>query len=124
MWYMVVVRCTCVLLYNQYETDRGGLKEHIEDFHKSGDKNWKTFEHNYSRALQTLRDESPIVAQTFRNGKNQVTTIRPTWLCIQCPFVFSEELRKSHWISPSKHSFCEQSLFEHERILLTSLESR
>src|ERR1700760_238206 len=81
--------------------------EHLEVFYKSGDKNWKNFEGAYLRALQTLRDENRIVGQTYRNGKTQNTSIRPTWLCVQCPFIFSEDTRKSHFQSgtPAKHSF-------------------
>jgi ubiquitin carboxyl-terminal hydrolase 22/27/51 len=80
--------------------------EHIENFHKTGQNVWKTFEQYYIRALHTIRNENPIVPQSLRNGKTLSPSLRPTWLCMQCPFIFSEDARQAHWASPKQHSFC------------------
>ena len=83
--------------------------EHIENFHKTGQNTWKTFEQYYVRALQTIRTENPIVPQSVRNGKTISPSLRPTWLCMQCPFIFSDDARQAHWASPKQHSFCQSA---------------
>jgi hypothetical protein len=90
------------------------VAEHIENFHKTGQNTWKTFEQYYIRALHTIRNENPIVPQSLRNGKTLSPSLRPTWLCMQCPFIFSEDARQAHWESPKQHSFCRSTVLSLE----------
>ncbi|KAF2664911.1 cysteine proteinase [Microthyrium microscopicum] len=79
---------------------------HIEEFHKAGENSFKTLRERYEEIIQVIRDKHPIVLQTCLNTKNvAITVLRPTFLCVQCPFIYSEEARKSH-LDVKKHSFC------------------
>jgi ubiquitin carboxyl-terminal hydrolase 22/27/51 len=92
------------------------LTEHLQRFHEQGDKAWKTFLQEYVKTLKVIENQHPIVPQTFKDseprknspaGSQPVnTTIRPTLMCIQCPFINSARTGVDHW-EKKDHCFCE-----------------
>jgi hypothetical protein len=88
----------------------------LQRFHEQGDKAWKTFLQEYVKTLKVIENQHPIVPQTFKDGEPRKisttgsqlinTTIRPTLMCIQCPFINSERTGVDHW-EKKEHCFCE-----------------
>lgn len=61
---------------------------------------------HYKSILRTIFDNSPLISQTSKSIDGQViTSLTPTYLCLQCPSTLSEEDRTKHGNKKS-HRFC------------------
>jgi len=80
--------------------------EHTERFSKAGDKQWKTFLSFYTKIIETVHDKSPVVAQTYKRKNGPLPSLKPTFLCVQCPTILSQEAMRAHFHGPKSHSFC------------------
>ncbi|KAF2400123.1 ubiquitin carboxyl-terminal hydrolase-like protein 22 [Trichodelitschia bisporula] len=88
--------------------------EHIQAFKQSGDKSWKTFTQQYTQIVTTLREKPKLIAQTCKAARTDTfTSLRPTYLCVQCPGVFAKDSIHGHWSSPKQHSFFVESRSGH-----------
>ena len=98
--------CGMHCLYETYTTAYFST-EHVQAFSKAGDKNWKTFMTFYTNIIIALRDKPASILQTYRVAKNEgMPSIKPTYLCMQCPSIFAPEGMRGHWQGAKQHSFC------------------
>lgn len=62
---------------------------------------------HYKMILRGLFDAVPIVAQTSANQDGRaITSLTPTYMCLQCPTVLTDEDHLKHGNKKS-HRFCE-----------------
>ena len=61
----------------------------------------------YRLILQKIYEEPSIIAQTYRNSTDgqSVVSLRPLYLCLQCPNIMTEADRDEH-IDTKRHIFC------------------
>jgi ubiquitin carboxyl-terminal hydrolase 22/27/51 len=65
----------------------------------------QTLQH-YRSILQLIHDKPSIIAQTYVNGNGQpVVSLRPLYLCLQCPNIMTDEQRDQHF-DTKNHCFC------------------
>lgn len=65
----------------------------------------QTLQH-YRLILQLVHDKPSIIAQTYVDSNSQpVVSLRPLYLCLQCPNIMTEEQRDQHFDTKS-HCFC------------------
>ena len=64
----------------------------------------------YKYILQAIFNSNSALSQTPRSLKGSegrpITSLTPTYLCLQCPGIFTKQLRDKHWEEKS-HAFCE-----------------
>jgi ubiquitin carboxyl-terminal hydrolase 22/27/51 len=74
--------------------------------------NRKAFKGRYEQALQAIRNPNTILTHTCRNpaklDEKPTISIRRTNLCLQCPYVLTDEVRNQH-INDKKHQFYVES---------------
>ncbi|KAF2100006.1 cysteine proteinase [Rhizodiscina lignyota] len=70
--------------------------EHVQELFKE---KRKISQQQYSLLLQTIFEKPHAVSQMRRspNGDAGRPSLLPTYLCLQCPYVYSEEQRDKHW---------------------------
>lgn len=78
------------------------MREMLENVRKS------TFS-NYRQILQDIHEKPSIIAQTHKSlsagdGRSLVS-LRPLYLCLQCPSIMTEADRDGH-IQSKSHCFC------------------
>jgi ubiquitin carboxyl-terminal hydrolase 22/27/51 len=62
--------------------------------------------HNYRLILQCIHEKASVIAQTSKNADGQaVVSLRPLYLCLQCPNIMTEADRNEH-IESKRHVFC------------------
>jgi ubiquitin carboxyl-terminal hydrolase 22/27/51 len=63
--------------------------------------------HNYRAILQDIHEKPSIIAQTYKNPPDgrPVVSLRPLYLCLQCPSIMTEGDRDEH-IDVKRHIFC------------------
>lgn len=61
----------------------------------------------YRLILQKIYEEPSVIAQTYKNNADSqsVVSLRPLYLCLQCPNVMTEADRDEH-IDSKRHIFC------------------
>ena len=64
--------------------------------------------HNYKTILQNIHERPSIIAQTYKNDGRPVVSLRPLYLCLQCPSILTEADRDSH-IESKLHCFSVES---------------
>jgi len=83
--------------------------------------------HNYKGILQNIHEKPSIIAQTYKQDGRPVVSLRPLYLCLQCPSIMTEADRDQH-VDSKGHCFCELSDVSNTvyRVLMNSLavESR
>ena len=61
--------------------------------------------HNYRHILQTIYEKPSVIAQTYKGTDGQpVVSLRPLYLCLQCPNIMTEADRDEH-IDSKRHVF-------------------
>jgi ubiquitin carboxyl-terminal hydrolase 22/27/51 len=60
---------------------------------------------NYRNILQRIHDLPSIIAQTHKGDGRSLVSLRPTYLCLQCPTISTEAERDQHGESKA-HCFC------------------
>jgi ubiquitin carboxyl-terminal hydrolase 22/27/51 len=61
---------------------------------------------NYRAILQNIFEKPSIVSQTFKSSDGRpVVSLRPLYLCLQCPTVMPESDREQH-VELKQHCFC------------------
>lgn len=68
----------------------------------------KTAKDSYDEALRSIEQPYTVLAQTHKplNADGRpIVSIRPTYLCLQCPRIFTPEVRDKHF-EEKGHSFC------------------
>ncbi|KIV99892.1 uncharacterized protein PV09_08555 [Verruconis gallopava] len=84
--------------------------EHAHAFHKSSPQAWKTLCSQYNSVLKSLNMSSPAKSQTVRLSKESTRpSLRPSYLCLQCPNIFTEDGMKPHFEGPKAHSLFVES---------------
>ena len=84
--------------------DADGIAEHMGEMFDNARK--QTLQH-YRAILQNIHEKPSIIAQTYNattDAKN-VVSLRPLFLCLQCPSIMTEVDRDSHFETKS-HCFC------------------
>jgi hypothetical protein len=81
--------------------------EHTMLFYRAGEKNWKTLLQQYGGVLKCLGEEGLGKRNMIRNGGGTSLSLRPTYLCLQCPHIFDTDGMKGHFEGVKAHSFCE-----------------
>ena len=67
-----------------------------------------TFQY-YRLILQDIHEKPSVIAQTYWNADGRpVVSLRPLYLCLQCPNIMTEADRDQH-IEAKLHCFCEFS---------------
>ena len=63
--------------------------------------------HNYRAILQNIHEKPSIIAQTYNATleAQNVVSLRPLFLCLQCPSIMTEADRDQHFETKS-HCFC------------------
>lgn len=62
--------------------------------------------HNYRAILQDIHEKPSIIAQTYKNSDGRpVVSLRPLYLCLQCPNIMTDADRNEH-IDVKRHLFC------------------
>ncbi|PVH97694.1 cysteine proteinase [Periconia macrospinosa] len=66
--------------------------------------------HNYRQILQTIHEKPSVIAQTYKDSKDgrPVVSLRPLYLCLQCPNIMTEADRDEH-IDSKRHVFAVES---------------
>lgn len=68
--------------------------------------------HSYRAILQMVHEKPSVIAQTYKSMNapdgRSVVSIRPLYLCLQCPNIMTEVDRDEH-IDSKRHCFCELS---------------
>ncbi|KAK4664493.1 uncharacterized protein QC763_506030 [Podospora pseudopauciseta] len=72
--------------------------EHLQKLFNQDQVTTNTSIHHYKMILRTIFDQTPVVSQTVKVVDTQqvVTTLTPTYLCLQCPSTVTEEDRIKH----------------------------
>lgn len=97
--------------------------EHTHTFARQGGaKAWHMLQEHYGKAISKIfGSDNNTVSQTYRTKPLQVgqggnqepnttrPSVKPTWLCVQCPHVWSTESMKAHFRSPKIHSLFVES---------------
>ena len=81
-----------------------GIAEHMGEMFDYARK--QTLQH-YRAILQNIHEKPSIIAQTYNattDAKN-VVSLRPLFLCLQCPSIMTEVDRDLHFETKS-HCFC------------------
>jgi len=64
---------------------------------------------NYRAILQNIHEKPSIIAQTYKSSAagdgRSVVSLRPLYLCLQCPTIMTEADREAH-IESKLHCFC------------------
>jgi ubiquitin carboxyl-terminal hydrolase 22/27/51 len=62
---------------------------------------------NYHAILQDIHEKPSIIAQTYKDSSDgrPVVSLRPLYLCLQCPNIMTEADRDEH-IDVKRHVFC------------------
>ncbi|OCK84919.1 ubiquitin carboxyl-terminal hydrolase-like protein 22 [Lepidopterella palustris CBS 459.81] len=83
--------------------------EHIRELFEKVKKMATT---NYTQLLHTIHEKPSIIVQTHRSTVNgdgrSVVSLRPLYLCLQCPNVMTEEIRDRHFDAKG-HAFSVES---------------
>ncbi|KAF2623363.1 ubiquitin carboxyl-terminal hydrolase-like protein 22 [Macroventuria anomochaeta] len=80
--------------------------EHMGEMFENARK--QTLQH-YRSILQLIHDKPSIIAQTFVESNGQpVVSLRPLYLCLQCPNIMTDEQRDQHFDTKS-HCFSVES---------------
>ena len=65
--------------------------------------------HNYRAILQDIHEKPSIIAQTHKSSPagdgRPVVSLRPLYLCLQCPIILTEADRDQH-VESKLHCFC------------------
>ncbi|KAF2641347.1 ubiquitin carboxyl-terminal hydrolase-like protein 22 [Massarina eburnea CBS 473.64] len=61
----------------------------------------------YNRILQTIHEKPSVIAQTYNTG-SEVVSLRPMYLCLQCPNIMTEAERDKH-VDEKRHVFAAES---------------
>jgi ubiquitin carboxyl-terminal hydrolase 22/27/51 len=87
-------------LWRRSLTDAEHMRTMIENARK------QTFGH-YRGILQKIYEEPSVIAQTYskRTDGQPVVSLRPLYLCLQCPNIMTEADRDEH-IDSKRHIFC------------------
>jgi ubiquitin carboxyl-terminal hydrolase 22/27/51 len=77
--------------------------EHMGEMFENARK--QTLQH-YRSILQLIHDKPSVIAQTYVDSNNEpVVSLRPLYLCLQCPNIMTHEQRDQHFDTKS-HCFC------------------
>ncbi|KAF2758253.1 ubiquitin carboxyl-terminal hydrolase 2 [Pseudovirgaria hyperparasitica] len=83
--------------------------EHVQSLFKA---NKALAKETYETAIQTLADPRRIKPQTYKSSSSEndtiVVSIKPTYLCLQCPSIMSADGRDKHH-EARKHAFTVES---------------
>ncbi|KAF1956523.1 ubiquitin carboxyl-terminal hydrolase 2 [Byssothecium circinans] len=65
--------------------------------------------HSYSKILQVIHEKPSVIAQTYKSADGRpVVSLRPLYLCLQCPNIMTEADRNEH-IDSKRHVFAVES---------------
>ena len=66
----------------------------------------QTFQY-YRAILQNIYEKPSVIAQTYKNASDSqpVVSLRPLYLCLQCPNIMTDIDRDEH-IDSKRHVFC------------------
>ncbi|KAK0714340.1 hypothetical protein B0T21DRAFT_387061 [Apiosordaria backusii] len=79
--------------------------EHLQKLFNQDQATTNTSIQHYKAILRTIYDQTPLISQTAKTVDNQVvTTLTPTYLCLQCPSTVTEDDRIKHGTKKS-HRF-------------------
>ncbi|KAM7221523.1 ubiquitin carboxyl-terminal hydrolase [Rhypophila decipiens] len=71
--------------------------EHLQRLFNQDQMTTNTSIQHYKAILRAIFDQSPLISQTSKTIDGQiVTSLTPTYLCLQCPSISSEEDRTKH----------------------------
>lgn len=79
--------------------------EHIGELLEKARK--PTLQH-YHRILQNIHEKPSIIAQTYKSDGRPVVSLRPLYLCLQCPSIMTEADRDQH-VETKLHCFSVES---------------
>jgi ubiquitin carboxyl-terminal hydrolase 22/27/51 len=81
-----------------------GKPEHMGEMFDNARK--QTLQH-YRAILQNIHEKPSIIAQTYNatSDASNVVSLRPLFLCLQCPSIMTEADRDLHFETKS-HCFC------------------
>ncbi|KAF2814257.1 cysteine proteinase [Mytilinidion resinicola] len=100
---------TAAVTANSMESSVAFGCEHVRELFEEAK---KAATRNYIQILQTIHDKPSIIAQTHRSTANadgrSVVSLRPLYLCLQCPNVMTEEVRDGHFDAKG-HAFSVES---------------
>jgi len=84
--------------------------EHVAAFHKQAPQAYKTLCSQYNSVLKSLNSSTPAKSQTVRMGKDTSRpSLRPSYLCLQCPNIFTDDGMRPHFEGPKAHSLFVES---------------
>lgn len=82
------------------------LPEHLQRLFNQDQATTNTSIQHYKAILRSIFDMTPLIPQTAKAIDGQiVTSLTPTYLCLQCPSTLTEEDRTKHG-SKKSHRFC------------------
>lgn len=80
--------------------------EHLQRLFNQDQATTNTSIQHYKAILRSIFDTTPLIPQTAKAIDGQiVTSLTPTYLCLQCPSTLTEEDRTKHGTKKS-HRFC------------------
>jgi len=80
--------------------------EHLQRLFNQDQTTTNTSIQHYKSILRSIFDTTPLIPQTAKAIDGQiVTSLTPTYLCLQCPSTLTEEDRTKHGTKKS-HRFC------------------
>ncbi|KAI9752692.1 MAG: 26S proteasome regulatory subunit [Chaenotheca gracillima] len=85
--------------------------EHLQKLFSADPKTTHLSLRNYVQLLAVLYDKSRVVAQSstpLEEGGRSITSLRPTYLCLQCPSISTLKESEKHW-KTRKHCFAMES---------------
>jgi ubiquitin carboxyl-terminal hydrolase 22/27/51 len=90
-------------------SDLGSLltaAEHLQRLFNQDQATTNTSIQHYRAILRSIFDTNPLIPQTAKAIDGQiVTSLTPTYLCLQCPSTLTEDDRTKHGTKKS-HRFC------------------
>ncbi|EGS19417.1 ubiquitin carboxyl-terminal hydrolase-like protein [Thermochaetoides thermophila DSM 1495] len=82
--------------------------EHLQRLFNQDQATTNTSIQHYKSILRTIFDASPVLSQTAKGIDGQaITTLTPTYLCLQCPLTLTEEDRTKHGAKKSHRFYVE-----------------
>jgi ubiquitin carboxyl-terminal hydrolase 22/27/51 len=82
------------------------VAEHLQRLFNQDQATTNTSIQHYKAILRSIYDTTPLLSQTAKSTDGQiVTSLTPTYLCLQCPSTLTEDDRTKHGTKKS-HRFC------------------
>lgn len=81
--------------------------EHVQRLFNQDQLTTDTSIQHYKAILRTVFDKTPLISQTAKavDGGQIITSLTPTYLCLQCPSTVTEDDRTHHG-TKKQHRFC------------------